>query len=71
MTQATVRRIGNSLCIVLPRELVRQKRLKPGDRVEVEVERARTVMDMWGYLKGHKASVRRLNALSNEGECFA
>jgi antitoxin component of MazEF toxin-antitoxin module len=68
MAQATVRRIGNSLGIVLPREVVLRKRLKPGDRVEVEVEKARTVMDMWGYLKGRKVSARRLSELADEGE---
>jgi antitoxin component of MazEF toxin-antitoxin module len=68
MTKRTVRRTGNSLAIVLPRDLVRAKGLKAGDEVEVTVEKARTIMDMFGVLKDRGPSLRKLNDLSNEGE---
>jgi antitoxin component of MazEF toxin-antitoxin module len=68
MTRCVVRRTGNSLGVVLPRELVREKGLKEGDEVEVVVEKAKRIQEMWGALKGRGPSVRELHALSDEGE---
>jgi antitoxin component of MazEF toxin-antitoxin module len=71
MTKLTVRRTGNSLGVVLPRDLVREKGLREGDEIEVTVEKAKSIADMWGVLKGKGVSARRLNELSNEGEDVA
>lgn len=68
MTRSTVRRIGNSFGIVLPKDLVREKGLKEGDVVEIEIEKAKTLGEMWGVLKSRKVSLKRLQELTNEGE---
>lgn len=68
MTRVIVRRMGNSIGLVLPKELVKEKGLKEGDEVDVDVVKARSVSDMWGALKARKISTRTLNDLTNEGE---
>lgn len=68
MTRSRVRRIGNSFGIVLPKDLVREKGLKEGDEVDIEIEKARTLVEMWGVLKSRKVTLKRLHELTNEGE---
>lgn len=68
MARSTVRKIGNSFGIVLPKELVREKGLKEGDEVDIEIEKAKTLGEMWGVLKSRKVSLKRLQELTNEGE---
>jgi len=68
MTRCTVRRTGNSLGIVLPRDLVREKHLKAGDQVEVSLEKSRTVAEMWGVLKDRGVPLRKVLDAMNEGE---
>lgn len=68
MTRAVVRRIGNSFGIVLPKDLVREKNLHEGDEVDVKVEKAKTIADVFGALKDHALSADELNDLANESE---
>ena len=68
MARAVVRRIGNSFGLILPKDLVREKRLRAGDEVDVTVEKAKTLADMWGMGRHLKLSADELNDLTNEGE---
>lgn len=63
-----VRRVGNSLGLILPKGIVAEKRLQPNDEVDVQVERAVTFDEIFGCLQDSKLSVKELNDLSNEGE---
>jgi len=51
---ARVRRIGNSLGIIIPREEVDMDNIKEGDLVEVEVLRCINVKEMFGSVKFRK-----------------
>lgn len=68
MTVLRLRRVGNSLGIILPKELVEQKGLRADDPVRIEVERAARLHDVLGSLRHHPMSIRELNDLTNEGE---
>ena len=51
---ARVRKIGNSLGIIIPREEVDMDNIKEGDLVEVEVLRCINVKEMFGSVKFRK-----------------
>lgn len=63
-----LRRIGNSLGLILPKEYVAERGLKPNDSVRVEIERALRIEDVAGRLKKYRRSVSDWNPAPNEGE---
>ena len=52
--EGVVRPLGNSLCVLLPKELVREQHIKKGQKVAVSVaSRRRVPLDaLFGTLKG-------------------
>lgn len=68
MTRARVRRIGNSLGIVIPKAEARRRGLHEGDEVEVEIHKATGLTEVWGMLAGRLGPVDDLNDLVDEDE---
>ncbi len=68
MVRVKVRRIGNSLGVILPKDEVEAQGLEEGDEVEVSVRPALTLDDLWGRVKDPELSVDELNDLADEGE---
>ena len=52
MALAKTRKVGGSLVVTLPKELVESKKIKEGEIVEITVEKVRK--DGFGVLKGIK-----------------
>jgi antitoxin component of MazEF toxin-antitoxin module len=67
MPEFIVRRTGNSLAVVIPKTLVDRLRLRPGDPVRVELEKAPSLEEFDGCLKG-KATADELSRAADEGE---
>lgn len=69
MTVLTIKRIGNSLGVIFPRQIVEQKGLRELDRVDVDpkpvrdIRQVRGILRKWGTPPAHE-----LNRLTNEGE---
>lgn len=55
---AKVRRVGNSLSIVIPAEKARVERIAEGDVVQIEIQKKVNVEDLFGSLKSRKCSQR-------------
>lgn len=53
---AKVRRVGNSLSIVIPAEKARAERIEEGDVVQVEIQKKVNIQDLFGSLKSRKSS---------------
>ncbi len=53
---AKVRRVGNSLSIVIPAEKARAERIEEGDVVRVEIQKKVNIQDLFGSLKSRKSS---------------
>jgi antitoxin component of MazEF toxin-antitoxin module len=70
MPRLVVRRTGNSLGLPIPRELVHDLNLAPGDEVIVKIERIPSYRSIGGSLKG-KITADEFTSLSNEGEELA
>ncbi|MEM3086694.1 MAG: AbrB/MazE/SpoVT family DNA-binding domain-containing protein [Halobacteria archaeon] len=54
-------RIGNSLGVLIPREIVRQENLRPGEPVQLRIvskERARAVEEVFGIFRGSRGFAR-------------
>ncbi|MFH1408424.1 MAG: AbrB/MazE/SpoVT family DNA-binding domain-containing protein [Nanoarchaeota archaeon] len=54
------RKWGNSLGIILPKELVEQEGIEADDKVVVEVRRARRVRDFFGLLPQWKVNTQKM-----------
>ncbi|MGH9879386.1 MAG: AbrB/MazE/SpoVT family DNA-binding domain-containing protein [Nitrososphaerales archaeon] len=53
---ARVRRIGNSLGIIIPKQEVHDEKIEEGDLVEVEVLRRTSLREMFGSVKFRKTA---------------
>lgn len=53
---AKVRRVGNSLSVVIPAEAARAESITEGDIVQIEVQKKVKVEDLFGSLKSRKSS---------------
>ncbi len=53
---ARVRRIGNSLGIIIPKQEVVDEKIEEGDLVEVEVLRRTSLKEMFGSVKFRKTA---------------
>ncbi len=56
-----VRRIGNSLGLIIPSEEVERHKLKEGDVVELEVEKRVNLREMFGTLQFPKSTQEMKN----------
>lgn len=52
--EVETRKIGGSIGIIIPNEVVKQERIKPRERIRMEVKRAHTIGEFFGVLKGWK-----------------
>ncbi len=68
MPTLKVRKIGNSLGILLPKEVVDQYEVRPGDDLQVDIRKAVRLEDVAGALKKYGLSPNEWNDLMNEGE---
>ena len=67
-TEATVRKWGNSLGIILPKELVEQQHLKEEDKIQVLVIKEADLSQFYGSLKGKiKISGQKFKDLARKG----
>jgi antitoxin component of MazEF toxin-antitoxin module len=61
---AKVRRVGNSLSIVIPAEKARVEKIEEGDVVQVEIQKRVNIHSLFGSLKSRKSS----QAAKDEGK---
>ena len=67
MPRLTVRRTGNSLSLALPRGLVRELGVAPGDQVLATVQRIPRLASLSGRMRG-RLTPEEFTRMSNEGE---
>ncbi|MBI1972179.1 MAG: AbrB/MazE/SpoVT family DNA-binding domain-containing protein [Candidatus Aenigmarchaeota archaeon] len=59
-TQSTVKRWGSSLGVVIPSEVVKQKGLREGDTVVLEISKRNTIREIFGSLKHNKLDSQKI-----------
>jgi len=55
-TKAIVKEWGNSLGIIIPKEIARKEDLKVNDEIVVDIIKKKDLMDLFGSLKFKKGS---------------
>jgi len=64
--QVVVKRIGNSLGVLIPKEMVEKTGIREGDTVEIEVTRRVNLREMFGAVKFSKSSQELKDELREE-----
>ena len=62
------KRIGGSIGIIIPKEIVKKERIKPDDKVRFSIERADDLSSLWGMLKDVKKPTQQIMKEIDEGE---
>ncbi len=65
-TEVEVRKIGNSLGVILPKEFVKKRGLKEDERILIEVVKEADLRDVFGMLK-RKMSGQEFKDMVREG----
>ncbi len=68
MAEAIIKKWGNSLGIIIPRELVKEKKLEEGDVVFIpQIMKKADLTHVYGSLKGAKLSGQKFKDMVREG----
>ncbi|MFH1637465.1 MAG: AbrB/MazE/SpoVT family DNA-binding domain-containing protein [Candidatus Woesearchaeota archaeon] len=65
-TEVIVKKWGNSLAVILPKEFVGEKKLKPNDKLLLEAVKVGDLRPLFGTLKT-KLSAQKLKDIAREG----
>jgi len=65
--RAKVRRWGNSLGIVIPKEVVEASGIRPGDEVSAEIRKISNVAEIFGSLRGWRKSAQEIKNEARRG----
>lgn len=64
----STRKIGGSLAVIVPKEVVQSERIGPNDSVRVKIERVDDLSWWFGKLKGVKTPTQEIMKIIDEGE---
>jgi len=62
------RKIGGSICIIIPKEVAERERIGENESVNVRIEKSADLKFLWGKLKGVKKSTKKIMEEIDEGE---
>ena len=65
--EVQLKKWGNSIGGVLPRELVEQRKLKESDKVIIEVVKVSNLSNIYGLIKERKMSGQKMKDLARKG----
>ncbi|MBI4145877.1 AbrB/MazE/SpoVT family DNA-binding domain-containing protein [Candidatus Woesearchaeota archaeon] len=67
-TDLEIKKWGDSLAVIIPKEIVRKVKLRPKDRIHVTLEKEVDLSDIFGIAKGKlKESVQQLKDEAKNG----
>ena len=64
------KKIGGSIGIIIPRELIEKERIKAEDNIEIKIKRKDNFDSLWGIIKGVKTPTQKIMEIIDEGEDF-
>jgi len=62
------RKLGGSIAVIIPKEVVRNEKISPDDTVKIQIEKSDDLGFMWGRLKDIKKSTDEIMREIDEGE---
>jgi len=67
-TITKARKIGGSIAVIVPEEVVKKENIKPNDMVKIDIVREDDLSFVWGKLKSIKMSTQEIMEIIDEGE---
>ena len=67
-TIVKAKKIGGSIGVLLPNELVKRERIMPDDSIKIKVEKTANLSFLWGRFKGVKKSTDKIIKEIDEAE---
>ena len=58
--QSIIRKWGNSMGVVVPKDVLREKNLQEGEEVTIIIEKKRSIKELFGSLKSLKVDSQKL-----------
>ena len=62
------KKIGGSLGIIIPEEIVKKEHINVNDTVKIKIERKDDLTFLWGKLKNIKTPTQKIMDIIDEGE---
>lgn len=62
------KKVGGSIVVVIPKEIVEKERIQVDDTLKIKVERKDSLNSLWGILKDTKIPAQKIMDIINEGE---
>jgi len=62
------KKIGGSIGVIIPKEIVEKEHIKPEDTLQIKVERKDNLNSLWGILKDIKTPAQKIMDIVDEGE---
>ncbi len=66
-TEVTIKKWGNSMGVLLPKELVEKERLKENQKININIVKEVNLSDIFGMIKNRKMSGQKMKDLAREG----
>ena len=62
------KKIGGSIGVIIPKEIVRKERISVGDTIKIDVEKTGDLSFLWGKFKDIKKPTQQIMDEIDEGE---
>lgn len=62
------KKIGGSVGVIIPKEIVKKEHIRAEDTIEIKVERKDNLNSLWGILKDVKMQTQKVMDITDEGE---
>ena len=62
------RKIGGSIAVIVPENVIKKEHINPNDMVEVVITRIDDINFLWGKLKSVKIPTKKIMDIIDEGE---
>ena len=67
-TITKARKIGGSIAVIVPEDVVKKENIKPNDMVKIKISREDDLSFLWGKLKSVKIPTQEIMEIIDEGE---
>ncbi len=65
--ECTTRKVGGSIGVILPNEIVKKESIKPNEKVIIEIKRRHKAKEFFGLLSGWKTPTQKLKDEARKG----
>lgn len=67
-TITKAKKIGGSIGVIIPKEIIDKEQIKAEDTVKIKIERKDNLNSLWGILKDVKIPTQKIMDIIDEGE---